>query len=144
MRLNPEHRQEHLLAHLVENLVLVRNLVLDQNLVLYHDQNRDLLLVHVPNLGHLLDHIANRGQDLVLLSPEILPNQGHDQNQLQDLILDLQLNLDLDLHQVRNLDPSQGLLHDQDQPVPVVVNLVVAVLVNLAVAVEKVVLKVNK
>ena len=145
-----EHHQEHHPEHPAENPVLVRNLVLDQNLVQRHHQS---LLGHVLNLSLLLDLVANQDQDLVPLSPEILQNQGPDQSQLQDLVLDpqpnldldlqpnldldLQLNLDLDPHQVQNLDRSRDPpSHDQDQSAAVVVNLVLVVV--------KVVLKVNK
>ncbi|KAF3430402.1 hypothetical protein E2986_11601 [Frieseomelitta varia] len=156
-----EHHQEHHPEHPAENPVLVRNLVLDQNLVQRHHQSLDLLLGHVLNPVLLLDLVANQDQDLVPLSPEILQNQGPDQSQLQDLVLDpqpnldldlqpnldlglqpnldldLQLNLDLNPHQVRNLDRSlDPPSHDQDQSAAVVVNLVLVVV--------KVVLKVNE
>lgn len=136
MRLNPGHRREHLPEYPVENLALVQNRVLDRNLVLRHHQSLDLLLVHVLNRSPLLDRVANHDQDLVLLSLGTLLNQDLDQNHLRDLVLDLQPNLDLDLHRVRNLDQSRDPFHDQDQ--------LVAVEVNLVVAVVKVVLKVNK
>lgn len=115
MKLDPEHRLERLLERLAENPDLVRNRHLDQNLDLDHRRSPDLLLIHALNHDHHLGHVVNQGQDRVHHSQETLLNRGPDQNQSLDLVLELQRNLDLELHRVQNLDRSQDLGQGQDR-----------------------------